>query len=116
VLAEHGIIVIEVPNIFTVHSKLFGTKGQHLSIAHLFYFSEKSLEDYLESMGLTILDKQWGKRIYPIGLSFEILLRRHKFLKKIVSRVLKTFRLFDKDTSLNTKDFLFYIVGRKATA
>ena len=67
-------------------------------------------------MGLTILDKQWGKRIYPIGLSFEILLRRHKVLKKIVSKVLKTFRLFDKDTSLNTKDFLFYIVGRKATA
>ena len=113
VLAEHGIMVIEVPNIFTVHSKLFGTKGQHLSIAHLFYFSEKSLEDYLDSMGLTILDKQWGKRIYPIGLSFEILLRRHRVLKKIVSKVLKTFRLFDKDTSLNTKDFLFYIVGRK---
>jgi hypothetical protein len=52
------------------------------------------------------VDKQWGKRIYPIGLSFEIVLRRHKFLKHIVSRVLKTFRLFDKDTSLNTKDFL----------
>ena len=116
VLAEHGVIVIEVPNIFTVHSKLFGTKGQHLSIAHLFYFSEKSLENYLESMGLTIVDKQWGKRIYPVGLSFEIVLRRHKFLKHIVSRVLKTFRLFDKDTSLNTKDFLFYIVGRKTAA
>ena len=62
------------------------------------------------------MDKQWGKRIYPIGLSFEIVLRRHKFLKNIVSRVLKTFRLFDKDASLNTKGFLFYIVGRKTAA
>ena len=62
VLAEHGRIVIEVPNIFAVHSKSAGTKGQHLSIAHLFYFSEKSLENYSESMILTIVDTQWRKK------------------------------------------------------
>ncbi|MEE9364564.1 MAG: class I SAM-dependent methyltransferase [Cellulophaga sp.] len=113
-LSENGIMVIEVPHIFTIHSKITGTKGQHLSMAHFFYYSAKTMENLIDRIGFNILDKQWGKRVYTIGISFEIVLRRHKWLKALFSKLLNLAGLYEKHVAIGgTHDFLFYIVSRK---
>ncbi len=113
-LAENGILVIEVPHIFTLHSKISGTKGQHLSMAHYFYYSAKTIENLIDRIGFKILDKQWGKRVYTIGNSFEVVLRRHKGLKNFCSKLLKFVGLYEKYVAIGgTRDFLFYIINRK---
>ncbi|MEE9361247.1 MAG: class I SAM-dependent methyltransferase [Cellulophaga sp.] len=113
-LSENGIMVIEVPHIFTLHSKIAGTKGQHLSMAHYFYYSAKIMENLIDKIGFNILDKQWGKRVYTIGTSFEIVLRRHKWLKTLCSKLLKITGLYKKHVAIGgTHDFLFYIVNKK---
>jgi len=113
-LSENGIMVIEVPHIFTIHSKIAGTKGQHLSMAHFFYYSAKTMENLIDKINFNILDKQWGKRVYAVGISFEIVLRRHKRLKYIFSKLLKLIGLYEKHVAIGgTRDFLFYIVNCK---
>lgn len=113
-LSENGIMVIEVPHIFTIHSKIAGTKGQHLSMAHYFYYSAKTMENLIDRIGFKILDKQWGKRVYTVGTSFDIVLRRHKWLKALCYKLLKLVGLYEKHVAIGgTRDFLFYIVSRE---
>lgn len=114
-LSREGLFVIEVPNIFTIHSRIAGTAGQHLSMVHNFYFSENTLENLFRRSGLEIRAKKWGKRIYSIGTSVGIVLRRHKWLKKLASGILKLMGMYNKEIPIGTHDFLFYMVSRKKT-
>lgn len=114
-LTKDGLFVVEIPNIFTFLSKIEGNRAQHLSFAHYYYFSQVTLSRLVNQLGLEILQMQWGKRIYPIGISSDLLLRRYPSMKSVVSRLLKSMHLYDLVVPFRTHDFIFCVTQKPDT-
>jgi len=113
VLAPEGIMLIEVPNIFTVQTKLLGGRHHHLSRAHYSYYSLKTFNLLAGKVGAEVLENKYGKRIYPLGYSCEQFLGKLKHVNKMAAGVLKLLKLYDKTVPIGLNEFLFFICKKK---
>jgi 2-polyprenyl-3-methyl-5-hydroxy-6-metoxy-1,4-benzoquinol methylase len=113
VLAPEGILLIEVPNIFTLQAKLLRSRCHHLSWAHYSYYSKKTFNLLAEKVGIEVLENKYGKRIYPLGYSLKQFLGRARLAEKITAGVLKRLKLYDKVISAGLNEFLFFICKKK---
>jgi len=108
-LAENGIIVIEVPNIFTVQGSLARNKHAHFQYAHYSYYSKKTFELLAEKSGLKVDSFAYGRRIYPLGQSASVFLRRYQKLSRWVQGGLQGLGLEDRVVEIGFREFLFFV-------
>jgi hypothetical protein len=113
-LSENGIVVIEVPNIFTIQSRILGTRGTHLQLGHHSYYSPRTFQLLARKAGLEILDFQYGKRVYPLQYSVQTYLYRHHFLNSIACSTLDALGLARKVISFGLHEFLFFLCKKGA--
>ncbi len=111
-LSESGVLLIEVPNIFTIQSKFFGTKNHHLSWAHYSYYSKKTFRFLAERVELEIIDFKFGKRIYPLE-GAKAYFRRTRILQRIAEVIVDTFNLNEKIVHVDLHEFLFFVCKKK---
>lgn len=107
-LAENGVILIEVPNIFSLPSKLFGENDKHLQFAHYSYYSPNTFEMLIKQCGLEMVNFQYGKRVYPLlNLVFPYFART-PLLRDMMIGLLKMTGLGKKVVTLGLHEFLFF--------
>jgi hypothetical protein len=113
VLAPKGLLLIEVPNIFTVQTKILGRRNHHLAWPHYSYYSKKTFNLLAEKVGIEVLKNKYGKRVYPLGYSAKQFLGRAKSAEKLAAGALKLLKLHDKIVSLGLNEFLFFVCRKK---
>lgn len=90
ILKKGGLLFIDVPNLLSLSSRIFGSQCSFFTPEHILYFSKKTLVRFLEKNGFQV-----DEVCYPFGMPFTFarslysycsnkFLARHSFLKSIV--------------------------------
>jgi len=111
-LESDGLIVIEVPNIFTFYSKLMNflsIPNSHLMFQHYYYFSKQTIRLLVNSCKLNIINMKYGRRIYPLDYCFDRLLKRNVSIQKTIVSILTKIKLDHIYINAGLHEFFFFI-------
>lgn len=113
-LQRDGVILIEVPNIFSITSKLLGTRTAHLSFSHFSYYSPGTFSRVAANAGLEMVTFRYGKRVYPFGDIVYPFLGGVPRMRQWALRTLGALRLRDVVVKLGFHEFLFFVCRKSS--
>ncbi|MGH8487961.1 MAG: HAD-IA family hydrolase [Gammaproteobacteria bacterium] len=66
-LSPGGVLVLVTPDAGSIAARLLGRRWWHFRLAHVGYFSARSLERLVENSGLVILERHRAKWFFPVA-------------------------------------------------